>query len=389
MGRRSVLAAAASIAFMAYGIRYAYGVMMPEMERALGMSAAQAGLVYSSFLGAYVAASVIVGFLIDVHDLRRIVLAFLPLFALGTGMMGLASSPLEAALYFGIAGVGASVGWTPLVVWVQRAYPGRRGTFLGILQVGCNLGFGTLGLLVPAALPLIGWRGAWWTLGGAAAAWLIPITALARGASSPEGGSSSLRNYLRGFASVLGDRAFWIGGTSYFLASYAIMTPLSFSAGYAELLGSGPAGGGALFSLIGFVGIAGALGIPALSDRLGRRAALVINNSLMAIGLAGSALAGSYSALAAWTAAVGVSYGGVWVLYAALVRDLYEGRIAGGVMGAWTVLGGAGLMASPPLGGLMFDATGSYLLAYAVAAAAAALSIAALFALGDDRRAHL
>ncbi len=376
MNRSGVLAAAMSIAFMAYGVRYAYGILMPEMMRSLGLNDALAGLIYSSFLGAYIAASLVVGFLIDVRDLKRVILYFLPLFAAGTGAMGLASSLWEAALSFGVAGVGAAVGWTPLVIWVQRAYPERRGTYLGVLQVGCNLGFGTLGLLLPGVLPAVGWRGAWILLGAASALWLIPLTAAARGATAPERPDASFRRYLSDFRSVLGDEAFWIGGISYLLASYAIMTPLSFSADYARYLGAGEAAGGALFSLIGFVGIVGALGIPTLSDRLGRRTGLLINNSLMAAGLAGSALAGTYHALAAWTLAVGVSYGGVWVLYAALVRDLYGGRVAGGVMGAWTLLGGMGLLLAPPLGGLTVDASGSYTIAYLAAAITAALSLA-------------
>jgi len=375
LGRSRILVAAASIAFMAYGVRYAYGILMPEMMAALGINEAQAGLVYSSFLGAYIAASIAVGFLIDVRDLRRVILYFLPLFALGTGAMGFASSLWEAALAFGVAGAGASIGWTPLVIWVQRAYPERRGTFLGILQIGCNLGFGTLGLILPRALPLMGWRGIWEALGLLSAIWLIPAAAMARGSSAPERSDLSLSRYLREFGSGLGDRAFWIGGLSYLLASYAIMTPLSFSADYAKFLGSGPAGGGALFSMIGLVGIAGALGIPALSDRLGRATGIVINNSLMVVGLVGSALARSYVSLAAWTAVVGVSYGGVWVLYAALVRDIYRGDRAGGIMGAWTMLGGIGLLVAPPLGGWMADALGNYSATYLVAAAAGALSI--------------
>ena len=374
--RLGVLAAAMSVAFMAYGVRYSYGILMPDITSSLGINEAQAGLIYSSFFGAYVASSLLVGFLTDIKDLRRVMLYFLPLFAIGTGAMGLASSLWEAALFFGITGVGAAVGWTPLVIWVQRAYPERRGTYLGLLQLGCNMGFGILGLLLPAVLPFLGWRGAWMLLGVVSAAWLIPLTASVREASAPERAEGSLRSYLSDLRSVLGDGRFWVGGISYMLASYAIMTPLSFSADYAKYLGAGEAAGGALFTLIGFVGVAGALGIPTLSDRLGRRSALLVNNSLMAVGLVGSALSAAYRSLAAWTAVLGISYGGVWVLYAALVRDLYGGDVAGGVMGAWTLLGGLGLLLSPPLGGLMFDATGGYELTYLAAAAAAALSMA-------------
>ncbi len=364
-----------SIAFMAYGIRYAYGIVAPEMATSLGINEAQVGLVYSSFLGVYTATSLLVGFLVDVKDLRRVVLLFLPLFALGTGLMGLVGNLPEAALAFGIAGAGASVGWTPLVVWVQRAYPTRRGIYLGLLQIGCNLGFGTLGLLLPFIVGNLGWRAAWELLGLAAAAWLIPITAMAGGATLPERRDPSLSRYLDDMASALRERAFWQGGLSYMLASYAIMTPLAFSASYAVSMGASDAEGGALFTLIGLVGIAGALGLPSLSDRVGRPRALTINNAIMALGLAGSALAGSYWALAAWTSLIGISYGGVWVLYAALARDLYGGEVAGGVMGAWTLLAGIGLLLSPPLGGLLVDASRGYGLAYLVAAAAAALSL--------------
>ena len=374
-----VLVAASSIAFMVYCTRYAYSMMMPYMMQDLGLNYAQAGLIYSSYMSIYLVAALFIGFLVDVRDLRLVILTFLPLFAVGNALMAAASSLWTASLFFGIAGLGASVGWVPTTLWVQRRFPERRGTYLGILQLSCNLGFGTLGLLLPVALPVLGWRGVWMVLGVISAVWLIPITAMTKGATAPVRSDMSITRYLAEFRSVLRNRAFWLGGGSYMAASFAIMTPLTFSADYVKYLGIGEVWESMVFTVIAFVGIAGALVIPPLSDRIGREKALALNNTIMMVGLAGSAIARSFLSLIIWTVAVGVSYGGVWVLYAALVRDIYGSGVAGGVMGAWTLIGGLGLLLSPFVGGLLIDILGGYTAPYLLSAALAIISIPLAF----------
>ncbi|BBE42009.1 General substrate transporter [Conexivisphaera calida] len=373
-----MLIASLSVAFMVYCARLVYGMVMPYMMQDLGLNHAQAGLIYSSYAAAYMIASPIVGFLVDVHDLRRVVLAFLPLVAAGTALMAAASSLWTAILSFGIAGAGASVGWTPLVTWVQRAYAGRRGTYLGALSVSTTAGIGILGLAMPWIIPRIGWRGVWGVLGLASAAWLIPAVWLARDFTSPPDAIPFSR-YMGEFARVLRDGAFWLSGGSYMAATFAVITPLTFSADYARYLGAGAAWEGWIFAVIGFVSIAG-MAIPALSDRVGRKRTLALNNIIMAAGLAGSALAGSIQSLAAWTAVVAVSYGGVWALYAALVRDMYGSRLAGGAMGAWVVMGSLGFLLSPPVDGFLIDVSGSYTSPYLLSAALALASIPLAFA---------
>ncbi|MGC8696030.1 MAG: MFS transporter [Conexivisphaera sp.] len=379
MSRESrVLFASLSVAFMVYCARLVYGMVMPYIMQDLGLNHAQAGLIYSSYAAAYMIASPLVGFLVDVHDLRRVVLVFLPLMAAGTALMAAADSLWTAVLFFGIAGLGASVGWTPLVTWVQRAYAGRRGTYLGALSVSTTVGIGILGLVMPWVLPGIGWRGVWEVLGLASAAWLIPAVWFARGFTSPPEAIPFSR-YMGEFTRVLRDGPFWLVGGSYLAATFAVITPLTFSADYAKYLGTGTAWEDWIFAIIGFVSMAG-MAIPVLSDRIGRNRTLALNNAIMAVGLAGSAIAGSIQSLAAWTAVVAVSYGGVWALYAALVRDMYSGGVAGGTMGAWVVMGSLGFILSPPVDGFLIDVTGGYTAPYLLSAALAIASIPLAFA---------
>ena len=372
-----MLIASLSVAFVAYCARLSYGMLLPSMMQDLGLNHAQAGLIYSSYAAAYMMASPIVGFLVDVRDLRRVVLAFLPLMAAGTALMAVASSLWTAIVFFGIAGAGASVGWTPLVTWVQRAYAERRGTYLGALSVSTTLGIGVMGLAMPWILPVTGWRGIWGILGLASAA-CIPIVWSAKDFTRPPN-AIPFRRYAKEFARVLREGAFWLSGGSYMAATFAVITPLTFSADYAKYLGAGTTWEGWIFAVIGFTSIAG-LAIPALSDRRGRKRSLALNDALRAAGLAGSALAGSIRSLAAWTAVIAVSYGGVWALYAALVRDMFGGGLAGGTMGAWVVMGSLGFLLSPLVSGFLIDATGSYVAPYLLSAAMALASILLAFA---------
>lgn len=376
--RLTILIACFSTAFMAYGIRYTFSMLLPEMMSELSLTNAQAGLIYTSFLTLYTLTSVFVGFLIDVKGIKKVVLAFLPLLGIGTGLMSITFSDWSGAIFFGIAGIGASVCWTPLVVWVQKGYPSKRGSFLGVLQLGCNMGFGVLGFTIPLMTSYIGWRGCWAILGVISIAWLLPLVAIAREPIVERTSRRSLLEHVKGFKVVLRDKPFWLGGLSYMLASFAIMIPMTFAKAYANLeLNAGPAEATALFSVMGFIGIVGALAIPILSDKVGRRPSIVMCNSIMALGLAGSAIAASsFMDIALWSAVIGVSYGAVWPLYAALIKDIYGWSVVGSITGLWTLLCGIGLLLSPPIGGFIADVFSSYKPTYIMGCIIALISIA-------------
>jgi MFS family permease len=382
-----ILIACFTAAFMSYGIRYAYGMLLPEMMKELNLTNAQAGLIYTSCLSLYTTASVFVGFLVDVKGIKRTTLAFLPLLGVGATLMSLTSSAWSSALFLGISGIGASVCWTPLAVWVQRAYPTRRGFSLGILQLGPNVGFGTLGLVIPLMVPHIGWRGCWLVLGTASLALLIPLVYVAQEPVIKDiSMKKGFKEHLLSFKAIFRDKQFWLSGLSYMLASFAIMIPLTFVKSYAHVeLGLEQAASTTLFTIIGFVGIIGALTIPILSDRIGRRLALMACNAITAAGLLGSAVLArprNYFDVALCNAVIGIGYGAMWPLYAALVKDIYCWGVMGSITGLWTLLCGIGLLTSPTIGGFVADSYSSYRPAYMVGFVTALASIVLIAVLG-------
>ncbi|MDI9619383.1 MAG: MFS transporter [Candidatus Nezhaarchaeota archaeon] len=385
-----ILAACFSAAFMSYGIRYAYSMLLPEIMRELNLTNAQAGLIYTTCLALYTVSSVFVGFLVDVKGIKRTTLAFLPLLGIGAALMSVAFSDWSGALFLGISGIGASVCWTPLTVWVQRVYPARRGFSLGILQLGPNVGFGTLGFVIPMLVPYVGWRGCWLILGAASLALLLPLVLLAEEPEVGDAPAKSLKEHVKGFTSILSDKRFWLGGLSYMLASFAIMVPMTFVKNYAYLeLMLDRGASTALFSVIGFVGIIGTLVIPILSDKTGRRLAIALCNSITAIGLLGSALMvrqQNYIDIALWNGVVGIGYGAMWPLYAALVKDIYGWGVMGSITGLWTLLCGVGLLTSPAVGGLVADMYGSYRPTYLMGFGVTLTSIAFALSITLKRR---
>ena len=373
-----VLAACFSITLMAYTIRFAFGMLLPEMMRELNLTNAQASLIYTAYLTVYTITSLFVGFLIDSAGIKKTVLAFLPLLGIGTALMGLVSNQLWGIVFFSVAGVGASIGWVPLVVWVQKAYPSRRGWSLGVLYIGDNLGFSILGLLMPLIMPYLGWRGVWTFLGFLTLIWLLPLTAIAKepNVDSPSQKGVSLRKKSR---VALKDTNFWLGGISYALSAFAIQVPMTFSKAYAILeLGLKPAEATAIFSIIGFAAIFGAFFISMLSDKVGRRTSLTVSNLMLAAGIIGSVFfSTSFTEIAIWSVSIGLGRS-IVPLYAALVKDLYSWDVAGSISGLWTLLCGVGLLLSPYVCGILIDHTGSYKPAYllgTIIAIAAALLI--------------
>jgi len=372
-----VLAACFSITLMAYTIRFAFGMLLPEMMRELNLTNAQASLIYTAYLTVYTITSLFVGFLIDSAGIKKTVLAFLPLLGIGTALMGLVSNQLWGIVFFSVAGVGASIGWVPLVVWVQKAYPSRRGWSLGVLYIGDNLGFSILGLLMPLIMPYLGWRGVWTFLGFLTLIWLLPLTAIAK---EPNVDSFTKRCIFAKKSRVaLKDTNFWLGGISYALSAFAIQVPMTFSKAYAILeLGLKPAEATAIFSIIGFAAIFGAFFISMLSDKVGRRTSLTVSNLMLAAGIIGSVFfSTSFTEIAIWSVSIGLGRS-IVPLYAALVKDLYSWDVAGSISGLWTLLCGVGLLLSPYVCGILIDHTGSYKPAYllgTIIAIAAALLI--------------
>jgi MFS family permease len=382
-----VLFACFAIIFVHYAIRYSYGTLLPEMLPSLSITKAEAGMIYSSYFIAYTALSPVLGLLSDRYDVRFILTLFVALMGAGAFLMAYPTSQLQASLFFGVAGVGCSACWAPVMGLAQRWTPeGRRGASLALVDAGSSLGVMAAGAVTPLIVVAYDWRVGWMSLGVLAFILAIITFFLVQNhpraqtnPASPEGGKQRLTGVT--YKELLGDARFWLIGVAYLFTGFAIMVPFAFISTYAVQELSFPYDSATrLVTLIGLGGVIGKLTLGPLSDTLGRIKILVIS----AILIAGGNLAIAYSRgwmLMAVTFVFGLGYGACWAMYAACASDFFSRQAAGRIIGLWTVYLGIGLMLSPLLAGWIADATGTLMWSFLIAAAGGIASLLLLLPL--------
>ena len=381
---RRVLAACFCTVFISYAIRYGYGIFVPEMLPALAISKTGAGLIYSSYFIAYTVLSPILGLMGDRYDTRVIISLFTAILGIGTFLMAYSSSVLEASLYFTLAGIGASACWAPVVALAQRwSSDKRRGTTLAFIDAGSALGAICSGAAVPLVVKAFGWGAGWMSLGslGLLVA-IINYTVIRnrpkeRTGLVPSGAEQpTIEPLTKIYAKLLRDTRFWLFGLANLLISFSIIIPFTFVSTYAvQELALSYTTAASLITVIGITALAGKLLLGPLSDRVGRIRIIMLCMILIAIGSLGMAYAPDALILFIATAIFGIGEGAIWTMYAAAASDYFSKKLAGSIVGLWTVYLGIGSLLSPIIAGWIADTTDTLMWSFLLGTAAAAVSL--------------
>lgn len=370
--------------FVAFAVRYAYGILLPEMLQSLSITKTEAGVVYSSYFLAYTVCSPLLGILADRYNVRAILTLFVAILGAGAFLMSYSTSVLNASLFFTLAGIGHSACWVPVVALIQRwVSDRRRGMALSFTDLGSGLGIIAWSMILPVIVAASSWREGWVSLG--VMAFLVAglnflfVRDPQKENPNPKGlqqdplSTEPFRiTYMRLFV----DAKFWLFGISYLLLSFAVLIPYTFLSTYAvEGLNAPYDAATRLIAVIGLLGIIGKLILGTLSDTLGRVRIIMICSALLSLGSLGIACSQGLFILTISTAIFGLGYGPIWPVYAAAARDYFPSKVAGSVIGLWTLLLGVGSILSPILSGLAIDTTGSYASAFLLTLAASVIAL--------------
>ena len=359
--------------FIAYAVRYAYGMLLPEMLFSLSISKTQAGVVYSSYFIAYTICSPLLGLLADRYNVRAILTLFVAILGTGAFLMSYSSSVLNASLFFTLAGIGHSACWVPVAALIQRwVSDKRRGIALSLADLGSGMGIIVWSSALPVIVAAYSWREGWVSLGVTAFIVAGLNFLLVRDppeeapASQGSGHGRLSREPIRTtYMRIIKDTKFWLIGFSYLLVSFSILIPFTFLSTYAvEGLKAPYEIAARLVAVIGFLGIVGKLTLGPLSDTLGRIKVLMICCTFLAVGSLGMAFLKGLIMLTLFTAIFGLGYGALWPLFAAAARDYFPQKVAGSVIGLWTIFLGVGCIVSPIISGWAIDITGTYTAAF-------------------------
>ncbi|MBN2466724.1 MAG: MFS transporter [Deltaproteobacteria bacterium] len=364
--------------FINYSVHLGYGVLLPEMIRALECDRGAAGAIFNSYLFAYIVFTPIVGNLTDRLGGRVVITVCSLILGLGVFLMGTAQNVGAACFFFAIAGVGAAGMWTPALTLVQRWFAvHRRGLALGILSTSYGIGFAAMGVILPLLIDRFSWRLAWYLLGAWSLGLVVINGFLLKSDPIPSGykpwghqkgtlpemnmtGKSGKED--TSLMTLFTDSAFYLIGFSYFAISYGLYGITTFMVDYAEYQLGLPLGkAGLLATIHGFCQIVGVLTVLPVSDFLGRKKAIIISNACITIALVGIVLKGnSWELLSVLVGCMAFFYGAIYPLYGACAGDYFPRAMMGTVIGVWTSFFGLGAMLTHWVSGMLRDSTGSY-----------------------------
>ena len=404
-----------AVAFVTMGIgvnsRTAFSLLYPAILDEFGWErGATAGIFACGFLASVLVAPV-VGALFERLGPRIVVPMGAGLVATGLLLATLATSLPGLYLSLGVFAVGGSVflsyiGHSAfLPYWFLR----RRGLMLGIAFAGVGVGGIAIFPLLQSYITSVGWRDGCVALAALLIVVVVPLNALAQrrrpedmglrpdggeasGASGPAPGEVVADPVWAGrdwrYAELLGNFRVWallLGYSASMFVSYAVLvhqTRFYIDVGFSAEQAAWSLG------LLVFSGIFGQVVIGSLSDRIGRELgwalAMAGYGTCFAIYLVIPTFPFVWLMYAA-TAAVGLLGAGTAPLFSAITLELFKGRGFGRAYGAVTVATTLGAAAGAWGTGAMYDAFGSYTVAYALAIALSAVSIVGIWVAGPGR----
>jgi MFS family permease len=366
-----------------FAIRWAYGILLPEMLTSLGISKLEAGVIYTSHFLGYTLASPILGTLIDKYDAKKVIAISLVILCTGTFLLSLSSTVFEAATSYMIAGIGCAACWVPVVVVIQRLFEGRA-LPIGIAATGAHISFAFCGAIMPLLIRIGGWRLGWQFLSFASlmlapTAWLV-LRSYPRDRSQ----KSSLNKKGGATSSVLKDVRLWTLAISYMFVGFYVAILTAFLGLYCiQELSLSYEIASSIVGMITYGAVPGALVLGWFSEKFGRVRSLIMSETLSMVGFLGIILAGNISGLELTllyfsVIIYGLGFGAIGTLFATYVSDIFPAEHIGVVQGLTILFFGIGCMVSPPLAGWIADIAMTFKQSFTIAITTALLSIAFL-----------
>jgi predicted MFS family arabinose efflux permease len=199
----------AFVYFLSYIVRGVNAVIFPYLERDIGVTAADLGLLTSAFFLFFAACQPLLGVALDRYGPRRLQTVLMAVAAAGAVLFALATSLPELILARGLIGLGFAGGLMAAMKAITLWYPPRRwGLITGFHMMAG--GAGSMAATVPVewSLSVITWQGLFFWLAGIclfAAAWLFAAVPDHR----PTAPSGTLRQQFRITGIVLTDGFYW------------------------------------------------------------------------------------------------------------------------------------------------------------------------------------
>jgi len=385
-----VVAAGTLCVFAGLGFgRFALGMLLPAMGDSLHLSYSEMGLISTANFVGYLAAVLVCGFFSARIGSRLLIFLALLLVAFSMLLVSRAGSFFTVALFYTLTGMGSGASNVPMMALVASWFSSRqRGRAAGFIVIGSGFAILLSGKLIPYLNQLgtsEGWRTSWLVLG--IIVLLISFICFLVIRDSPE--ELGLRPYTVGKTAVSGGPApfdrepasvtrkdiyhlgaiYFLFGYTYVIYATFIVTTLVQERGFSETVA------GNFWSWVGFLSLFSGPVFGTLSDRLGRKAGLIMVFAIQmcAYLLVALSLPGIFLYLS--IGCYGIVAWAIPSIMAALVGDYVGPQKTARVFGFITFIFALGQIAGPAVAGFLAERFGSFSSSFYMAALFAGLAV--------------
>ncbi len=373
--------------FAALGLgRFALGMLLPSMGEGLRLDYSEMGFISTGNFVGYLAAVVLSGYATRRFGARRVIFAGLLMVGLSMVLLSRAVDFLQALIFYFLTGLGSGAANIPIMGLVAHWFlASHRGRAAGFMVIGSGFAIMFSGVLIPFVNQFQGaegWRLSWLLLGLVSLGIAFAALVLLRDDPAEMGLAPVGTAKKRPAAEILqrppraaAGKVLHLGGI-YFLFGFAyviyatfIVTTLVQERGFSE------AAAGNFWFWIGFLSLFSGPVFGTLSDRIGRKAGMILVFGLhgLAYGLVAVPLPDGFLYLSILL--FGISAWSIPAIMAAAVGDYMGAERAVMAFGTITLFFGIGQIFGPGLAGLLADSSGSFSGSFLMAAVMALLAI--------------
>ena len=384
---------------------YSFAILRDVLEEELATSSAAISGAVSIYMVVLGLTAPLAGKLTDKYGPKSVVMAG----GVIGGVAFLLLSSITAvwqlyALYF-VVGIGMSgAGLIPLAVALSNWFTRRRGTAIGIATAGIALGAITLAPLTDFVVEAASWRAAYVVLGVITLVCVVPPVmfimrtkpqdmgllpdgerpvaveagAAAELATSPAEESAGADEPRWTTSTAIRTMPYWLALAAFFLVGMAIAGVLQHEKQFFEDVGIATSTAALAVGLTGGMGGVGKLTFGFLADRISAKRAALLCFALQIVGLV--ILLNTESVAMMWVSIVvfGFAMGGNVALQPLIVGDFFGLASFGTILGSIVLVAAVGAGMGPLLAGAMYDAFGSYTLAFTIFVVGYAVAVTAL-----------
>ena len=398
-----------AVAFVTMGVgvnaRTAFSLLFPPILDEFGW---ERGVTAGAFSFGFLVSAVLspsLGRLMDRRGPRVVIELGVGLMAAGLLLAPLVRQPWHLYATLGVLVGGGSVclGYTGQALFLPNWFVRRRGLAISVAYSG--VGVGSI-ILLPWLQDLIGragWRASCWALGILILALLAPLNLLLRrrpedlglepdGDDTPPGSPAANRtanvvdlawaavDWTLGRA--MRTARFWWIMVGYFCGLFAWYAVQVHQTKYLVEIGFSPTDAAWALGFVSLAGIPGQIALGHLSDRIGREWVWTVGSlgfALCYLALLLLRHAPTPTLLYLMVVSQGMLGYGLTSVVGAIPAEIFQGRHYGTIFGTLMLASIVGGAAGPWVTGALYDATGSYTLAFSLAIGSSVLSAVAIW----------